>query len=64
MKLSYELNWVGNNQAALSNCLFPNIATDPNHKAFYLVSTHSEDAHVRNDLLKRLRGPMLILTCS
>ena len=42
---------------------FPNIFTDPNSKAFYLISTDSNHVCVRNDLLKRLRGPML-LTCS
>ena len=42
---------------------FPNIFADPNSKAFYLISTDSNHVCVRNDLLKRLRGPML-LTCS
>ena len=64
VELNRELNCIGDNQRYFLIVFFPNISTDPNSKAFYLISTDSNHVCVRNNLLKRLRNPMLLLTCS
>ena len=64
VELNHELNCIGDNQGYFLIVFFPNISTDPSSKAFYLISTDSNHVHVRNNLPKRLRSPMLLLSCS